>query len=398
MNTHEIQTNVENLINNFSEQEFIYDLLIAYGISKTSTTRLKKGDYNLSKITGEVLFKKKVFFKVEQSDKLLSCIEIVSTEKRILKQQPRFVILTDFKQLVAKDLKLNTALDIKIKDLPKSFDFFLPLAGSEVYNSSNDNEADRNASYKMAILYDLLIEKNPKIYDSKEATHHLNIFLSRLLFCFFAEDTDIFADNIFTNILAQHTQTNGKDTHTFLDELFNKLNTEKTDDYPNYLAKFPYVNGGLFKDVISSPIFTLKARKTLIELGDLDWKNINPDIFGSMIQAVTNGKDRSKLGMHYTSVDNILKLINPLFLDELYEVFEKSNSVKQLRLLIARIAKIKFFDPACGSGNFLIISYKEIRVLEIKILAKIIDLTKQTSVPLGGGYSNAAYTILRHRN
>jgi hypothetical protein len=384
MNTHEIQTNVENLVNNFSEQEFIYDLLIAYGISKTSTTRLKKGDYNLSKIEGEVLFKKKVFFKVEQADKLLSCIEIIATEKRILKQHPRFVILTDFKQLVAKDLKLGTALDIKIKDLPNAFDFFLPLAGSEVYNSSNDNEADKNASYKMAILYDLLIEKNPDIYESREAVHHLNIFLSRLLFCFFAEDTQIFADNIFTDTLAQHTQTNGEDTHTFLDELFNKLNTEKTDKYPNYLAKFPYVNGGLFKDIINSPSFTFKARKTLIELGDLDWKNINPDIFGSMIQAVVAGDDRSKLGMHYTSVNNILKLIKPLFLDELYEVLETANSVKKLRLLIARIAKIKFFDPACGSGNFLIISYKEIRVLEIKILAKIIDLTQQISVPLGG--------------
>jgi hypothetical protein len=299
MKSTEIQYNVQSIIDNFSKEEFIYDLLIAYGISKTSVTRLKKGDYNYSKIEGEILHKKKLFFKVEASDKLLSSIDEISKESRILKHKPRFAILTDFKHLVAKDLKLGTNLDIEIKELPNYFDFFLPLAGSEVYNASNDNEADRNASYKMASLYDLLIEENPDIYKSKEDIHNLNIFLSRLLFCFFAEDTEIFEDDIFTNTLAQHTAENGKDTHTFLDTLFERLNAEKGDKYPDYLAKFPYVNGGLFKDSINSPVFTHKARKTLIQLGDLEWKNINPDIFGSMIQAVVIPDYRSDLGIHY---------------------------------------------------------------------------------------------------
>lgn len=164
MKSTEIQHNVQNLIDNFSKDEFVFDLLVAYGISKTSVTRLKKGDYNLSKVDGEVLYKKKVFFKVEASDKLLNSIEVIAKEERIVRQQPRFVILTDFKQLVAKDLKLSKNLDIPLKDLPNYFDFFLPLAGSEVYNASNNNEADRNASYKMASLYDLLIEENPTIY------------------------------------------------------------------------------------------------------------------------------------------------------------------------------------------------------------------------------------------
>jgi len=251
----------------------------------------------------------------------------------------------------------------------------LPLAGSEIYNAKNDDEADRNASYKMADLYDLLIEENPQIYNSKASIHNLNIFLSRLLFCFFSEDTEIFEENIFTNTLAQHTAENGKDTHTFLDNLFDRLNDEKANKYPDYLAKFPYVNGGLFSDKIDSPIFTTKARKTLIDLGELQWKDINPDIFGSMIQAVVIPDYRSDLGMHYTSVINILKLIKPLFLDELYEAFENATTINQLRTLVKRVSKIKFFDPACGSGNFLIITYKEIRLLEIKILEKIIDLS-----------------------
>lgn len=378
MKSTEIKHNVQNLIDNFSKDEFVFDLLVAYGISKTSVTRLKKGDYNLSKVDGEILYKKKIFFKIEASNKLLSSIEEVVKEDRILKHQPRFAILTDFKQLVARDLKLGKNLDIQLKELPNYFDFFLPLAGSEVYNASNNNEADRNASYKMASLYDLLIEENPNIYNSKESIHHLNIFLSRLLFCFFAEDTEIFEKNIFTNTLAQHTQNDGSDTNVFLDELFLKLNTEDGSQYPDYLAKFPYVNGGLFNEKIASPIFTSKARKTLIELGDLNWSEINPDIFGSMIQAVVDKDYRSDLGMHYTSVENILKLIKPLFLDELYEAYENATTVNHLRTLIKRISKLKFFDPACGSGNFLIISYKEIRLLEIKVLEKITDLEGQS--------------------
>jgi len=392
MKSTEIQHNVQTIIANFSKEEFIYDLLIAYGISKTSVTRLKKGDYNISKIEGEILYKKKIIFKVEASDKLLSSIDEISKEDRILKQNPRFAILTDYKHIVAKDLKLGKNLDIEIKELPNYFDFFLPLAGSEVYNASNNNEADRNASYKMASLYDLLIDENPNIYNSKESIHQLNIFLSRLLFCFFAEDTEIFEqESVFTDTLAQHTAENGKDTHIFLDDLFDRLDTEKGDKYPAYLAKFPYVNGGLFNQKIDSPKFTAKARKTLIDLGGLQWAAINPDIFGSMIQAVVIPEYRSDLGMHYTSVINILKLIKPLFLDELYEAFENATTVNQLQKLIQRISKIKFFDPACGSGNFLIITYKEIRLLEIKILGKITDLEtnptfKWTSIQLSQFY------------
>ncbi|NLP59278.1 DNA methyltransferase [Lutibacter sp. B1] len=392
MKSTEIKHNVQTLIDNFSKDEFIYDLLVAYGISKTSVTRLKKGDYNLSKLDGEILYKKKIFFKVESTNKLLSSIDAISKEERILKHKPRFAILTDYKELVAKDLRLGKSLDIEIKELPNYFDFFLPLAGSEVYNASNNNEADRNASYKMASLYDLLIEENPNIYNSKESIHHLNIFLSRLLFCFFAEDTEIFEqDSIFTNTLAQHTAENGSDTHSFLNDLFDRLDSKSGKDYPDFLAKFPYVNGGLFGQKINSPKFTSKARKTLIELGELQWKDINPDIFGSMIQAVVIPDYRSDLGMHYTSVENIKKLIKPLFLDELYEAFENATTVNQLNKLINRMSKIKFFDPACGSGNFLIITYKEIRLLEIKILQKITDLEpnptfKWTSVQLSQFY------------
>lgn len=381
MNSIDIANNVKSIFENFSKEEFIYDLLVAYGISKTSVTRLKKGDFNLSKVSGEVLYKKKIFFKEEEIDKILFSADALSADERVLKHSPRFLVVTDYKTLVAKDLKLGKAIDIPIEDLPRYYDFFLPLAGSEVYVTKNDNKADRDAAYKMAELYDCLIHANEGVYTSKESLHSLNIFLSRLLFCFFAEDTAIFEEEgIFTNSLVQHTQSDGSDTHLFLSELFRRLNSKVGKDFPAYLAeKFPYVNGGLFRDQIESPKFTSKARKILIELGELQWQEINPDIFGSMIQAVVLPEYRSDLGMHYTSVENILKLIKPLFLDELKEEFEKRrDSVDQLRKLISRISKMRFFDPACGSGNFLIITYKELRALEIEILQRIIEIQTPT--------------------
>lgn len=378
MNSNQIKINLEDLVNKLNHQEFIYDFLLAYGISKTSITRLKKGDFNLSKIDGEVLYKNKIYFKTEESDRLLIAIEESANDEKVLKYNPRFIITTDFETIVSKDLKTKLNRDFPIIDLPRYFDFFLPLTGAEIYKSSNDNKADRDAAYKLGQLYEILVIDNP---DYRNESHNLNIFLSRLLFCFFAEDTGIFEKkSVFTETLSQHTSENGNNVDDFLNQLFQRLNS-KDGSFAAYLEQFPYVNGGLFRDNIKSPKFSAKARRILIECGDLDWSEINPDIFGSMIQAVADPEERSDLGMHYTSVPNIKKLIEPLFLDELYEDFQKNfEHSNNLKRLINRIAKMKFFDPACGSGNFLIITYKEIRLLEIKIIQRLIDLEKQRSL------------------
>lgn len=377
MNSIEIERKLNDIVNNLGRDEFIYEFLLAYGISKTSITRLKKGDFNLSKIEGEILYKNKVFFAIEASDRLLIKAEESSKEERIVKQSPRFIIITDFETIIAKDLKTKTNRDFKVAELPRYLDFFLPLTGAEIYKSSNDNKADRDAAYKLAQLYDILVTDNPDIY--KGGSHNLNVFLSRLLFCFFAEDTGIFnRRSVFTETLSQHTSEDGSNVHQYLNSLFHRLRSND-GDFPVFLKEdFPYVNGGLFRDNIQSPRFSAKARKILLECGDLDWSEINPDIFGSMIQAVAEPEERSDLGMHYTSVPNIKRLIEPLFLNELYDEFRKYyDSVTNLQKLINRISKIKFFDPACGSGNFLIIAYKEVRLLEIKIIQRLIDLEKE---------------------
>ncbi len=376
MKKNEIQQRLQDISTNFDKENFIYDFLLSFGLSKTTITRLKKGDYNLSKNEGELFYKGKIFFKSLTEGSLMDTIDELSKDDKILRQKPRFIVVTDFERFFATDTKLKTNKEFTLDELAEQTDFFLPLSGAEIYRVHNNNELDRNAAYKLGELYDILVVDNPDWI--AKGSHQLNIFLSRLLFCFFAEDTGIFAvKSIFTEALANNTKADGSDVDEFLSLLFKRLNTTDTElvEVPSYLKDFPYVNGGLFRDEIECPKFSKKARQILIDSGELDWSEINPDIFGSMIQAVADPSERNNLGMHYTSVVNILKLIKPLFLDELYEEFEKNkNNAKALDKLLVRLSKIKFFDPACGSGNFLIITYKELRNLEIQIIKQLIDL------------------------
>jgi len=371
MNIAQIEINLQKVIESFFEETFVYDLLLAYGLPKTSIARLKKGNLNLSKLQGEISWKKKLFFKEEYVDDLHLTISKLQGE---LKYNQRFVIVTDYITLLAIDSKTDDKLDIPIKDLPKYYDFFLPWAGMEKTQHQNENPADVKAAEKMAKLFDDI--KHDNADDSPDFIHGLNVFLSRLLFCFFAEDTHIFDDNQFTNAIDSHTQTDGSDLHNYLDTLFDVLNTpeRKRNNLPEYLNAFPYVNGGLFKDKYQAPVFTRRSRQAILNSGDQDWSAINPDIFGSMFQAVISVDQRGSLGQHYTSVPNIMKVIEPLFLNDLYESFENIKEIsrtklkiKKLNVLLDRLYSIKIFDPACGSGNFLIITYKELRILEMKI-------------------------------
>jgi hypothetical protein len=201
---------------------------------------------------------------------------------------------------------MNVTLDISLKDLPKNYDFFLPWAGMEKAQLQNENPADIKAAVKMAKLFDEIKTDNED--DSPEFLHSLNIFLSRLLFCFFAEDADIFEDNQFSNAIASHTQQDGSDLKEYLDKLFEVLNTPENQrvGLPEYLNAFPYVNGGLFAKKHNVPKFSRGSRKALIESGNQDWSAINPDICGSMFQAVITIDQRSSLGQHYTSVPIVM--------------------------------------------------------------------------------------------
>ncbi|MCD4719636.1 MAG: N-6 DNA methylase [Desulfobacula sp.] len=371
MNIEKIEDTIQSLVTDLDEKSFIYDLLLAYNQPKSSITRLKKGDYNLSKISDEILWKKKLFFKNETDSDLHDLIDKLKNDPGIIKHHPRFIIVTDFQTLLSVDTRTKDTLDIPIVSLAKHYDFFLPWAGMEKSQFQSENPADIKAAERMGRLYDLILEDNPAESETN-SRHLLNTFLSRLLFCFFAEDTGIFADDQFTNALASHTDQDGSDLQAYLQKLFKVLNLRERFDCPQFLQDFPYVNGGLFANDHPVPIFSTRSRKIIIECGALNWKAINPDIFGSMIQAVVHNDRRSSMGMHYTSVVNIMKVIEPLFLNDLYAELDRAkNNKKKLIKLLDRLCHLRIFDPACGSGNFLIIAYKELCKLEIEIFKRL---------------------------
>lgn len=359
------------------DREFLFDLLLAYGKPKSVVTRLRNGSLNVAADTvREVAQKNVVYFRDSAGDPLAE-IEELRTAAHVVRFNPRFIITTDFSELLAIDTKTGENLVISIHEIDKHFTFFLPWAGMEKAQYVAEAHADVKAAERIGKLFDELVKANPGLLEISTSRHALNVFFTRLLFCFFAEDTSIFKEGQFTTSIGSHTQEDGSDTHEFITAIFAALDTEAADNKPAYVADFPYVNGRLFSisedDVV--PQFTRRARELLLDLGALKWDEINPDIFGSMFQAIVTPGSRSNLGQHYTSVPNILKTIEPLFLDDLKEEFDTGfDSVTRLKRLHQRISEIKVFDPACGSGNFLVIAYKELRRLEHAILERLADL------------------------
>lgn len=272
--------------------------------------------------------------------------------------------------------------------------FFLPWAGIEKAQLESLHYANVKAAEKMARLYDEILMR--KAVSGSDGLHALNVFFTRLLFCFFAEDTGIFDKGKFTNAVASLTRADGGDVHSLLEQIFMVLDTtpEERGDVQSYLRGFGYVNGSLFSDWLPVPEFSAKARSIILECGELDWSEINPDIFGSMMQAVVHPGERASLGMHYTSVENIMKVLRPLFLDSLEEAFdEAADDPRKLKKLHDRLSQIKVFDPACGSGNFLVIAYKEIRRFEHRILKRLHELNDD---PLGSGLFEESKVKLDH--
>jgi type I restriction-modification system DNA methylase subunit len=375
-----------------SNDEFVYELLLAYGTPKATVARLKKGQLNLAQEPGEVLLKKKLWFKTVSSD-LFDAMEDLKSDKATKTNDPRFLIVTDFEHMLAVDRKTDDTLDVELSELETHFDFFLPWAGMEKTKLSNENPADVKAAEKMAKLFDVIKQDNLDYV--RDNPHEMNIFLSRLLFCLYAEDTGIFPKNAVCNAIASYTAVDGTDLPEFFTTLFNWLdksdharsniqhqNNSANGEGHSGIRELPYVNGGLFKDHYPVPKFSAKSRRMIIESGTLNWSEINPDIFGSMFQAVIDPAERHNLGQHYTSVTNIMKVIEPLFLNDFKAELEKAREMTRgkmqaLNRLLDRIANVKIFDPACGSGNFLIIAYKELRRLEIAVFQELEKIEPQ---------------------
>lgn len=365
---------MEQICSNPKRDEFVFSFLDAYGFAKSTITRLRNGDdsRNVAVDSGDIGLRKQLYFSVlEPGSDVASVADSFKTSDVVTRNDIRFVIATDFEDVVAYDLKADERLDVPFDELAQNYAFFLPLAGYEKAVMYSEHPADLKASEKMGQLFDLIRERND--LTKPEDIHALNVFLTRLLFCFYAEDTGIFDEGQLSYAIQSYTQEDGSDLDQFFTDLFAVLNLDDRSPERKKMAAqfqaFKYVNGGLFRDDEPVPEFGRKSRRILLECARLNWSEINPDIFGSMFQAVIDEEQRGNLGQHYTSVSNIMKVIQPLFLDPLYAELEKARGVeKKLKALLVRIGELRIFDPACGSGNFLIIAYKELRRLEMHVI------------------------------
>jgi len=281
---------------------------------------------------------------------------------------PRYVLVSDFARFRLFDLETGEQHEIKLKDLYKHVRLFGFIAGYQTQELKPQDPANIKAAELMGKLHDQLKAIG---YEG----HVLEVYLVRLLFCMFAEDTSIFERCQFQDYIEQKTAEDGHDLASHLATLFHVLNTpedKRLTIRDEHLAEFPYVNGKLFDETLPPAAFDTAMRQALLDCCALDWSRISPAIFGSLFQSVMDPKARRNLGAHYTEEKNILKLIKPLFLDDLWAEFKRLNSLKrsekQLVEFHQRLAKLKFFDPACGCGNFLVIAYRELRLLELEIL------------------------------
>lgn len=390
MNAVEIEQAISDLaLQPFDSAEFPYAFLAAFGNKDTALKRLRAGNNNASDVLGGVLQRNNIHIATCVEGAVGDTLKALRDSPSTTKAKAKFILATDGQTLEAEELITGETIACDYLDLPNHFGFLLPLAGISTIKEIKDNPIDVRATSRLNKLYVELLNENPG-WAKAERRADMNHFMARLVFCFFAEDTDIFhGDGLFTKTIEQYSERDGSNTHQVLSEIFRAMNIKLPERattlprLPSWANSFPYVNGGLFSDGTEAPHFTRMARTYLLHAGNLNWQKINPDIFGSMIQAVADDEERGALGMHYTSVPNILKVLNPLFLDDLREQLDAAGDNKaKLLNLRKRMARIRVFDPACGSGNFLVIAYKQMREIEAEINRRRSEAHNKSEIPL----------------
>ncbi|MCK8458659.1 class I SAM-dependent DNA methyltransferase [Sphingomonas faeni] len=388
MNPVEIEEAVSKLaLEPFDRAEFPYQFLTAFGNKNTTIQRLRAGATNASDVDGGVLQRSNIHIATCASGDVDATLKALRDSQKTASGKAKFILATDGEDFQAEDVSGEATVACAFAEFPDHFGFFLPLAGITTVAQIRESSFDIRATGRLNRLYVQLLEDNPD-WARAERRVDMNHFMARLIFCFFAEDTDIFVgEGLFTTTVGQMSARDASDTHTVIGEVFRSMDTKLGDrekaKIPRYTNQFPYVNGNLFGGSTDTPRFSKIARSYLLHIGSLNWRKINPDIFGSMIQAVADDEERGALGMHYTSVPNILKVLNPLFLDDLRgALVDSGDNARKLLNLRNRMAKIRVFDPACGSGNFLVIAYKEMRAIEAEINKRRREPDRRTDIPL----------------
>ncbi|KHS45830.1 class I SAM-dependent DNA methyltransferase [Novosphingobium subterraneum] len=386
MNPVEIEEAVSNLaLEPFDRVEFPFQFLRAFGNKDTAIARLKAGNTNQSDVPGAVLQRGNIHIAACAPGAVDDTLKALRESPKTASQKVKFILATDGEAFQAEDMNGGGTVACSYAEFPDHFGFFLPLAGITTVEQIRESSFDIKATGRLNKLYVELLKDNPDWASRREDMNH---FMARLIFCFFAEDTDIFlGEGLFSKTIEQMSARDSSDTHLVMAEIFRAMDTKPADreaaGIKRYANQFPYVNGQLFSGSTECPRFSKIARSYLLHIGSLNWQKINPDIFGSMIQAVADDEERGALGMHYTSVPNILKVLNPLFLDDLRAKLEEAgDNPRKLLNLRQRMAKIRVFDPACGSGNFLVIAYKEMRAIEAEINKRRGEPDRRSDIPL----------------
>lgn len=372
----------EDVTNERAEaQSFLNEFLYVFGVNRKKVAffenPVEKADGHKGFI--DMLWKGKILVEMKSKGKNLDDAYNQAFDY-ILKLKdyeiPEYIMICDFENIHLYNLDNKKIWKFKLNELPKKIRLFGFLAG---YNETNYTELlplNQEAAEQMALLHDELKEIG-------YSGHNLEVYLVRLLFCLFAENTALFRPRQFYEYIVD-SREDGKDLAQKLAELFEVLNTpveNRLKTLDEDLLEFPYVNGKLFEEVLPIAGFNSKMRERLLKSCLKDWSGISPAIFGSMFQSIMNPDERRNLGAHYTSEENIMKVIKPLFLDDLWSRFEKiKHNKKQLELLHEELSQLTFLDPACGCGNFLIITYRELRRLELKILQLLYDPNKKVIV------------------
>ncbi len=387
MNAVEIEQAVSALAEMpFERATFPYAFLEAFGNKDTTIKRLRSGASNKSDLGG-VLQPSNIHIATCTSGAVTQTLHALKASPATSRAKAKFILATDGETLEAEDLASGETVACTYRDFADHFGFFLPLAGITTVKEIRESSFDIRATSRLNRLYVELLKDNPE-WGTAARRHDMNHFMARLIFCFFAEDTDIFSKpKLFISTAQTMSASDSSNTHEVISTVFRAMNVRSPDraaaGIPRWAEPFPYVNGGLFSGSADVPQFSKIARSYLLHIGSLDWTKINPDIFGSMIQAVAEDEERGALGMHYTSVPNILKVLSPLFLDDLREkLSEAGDNARKLLNLRNRMARIRVFDPACGSGNFLVIAYKEMRAIEAEINKRRSEPQRRSDIPL----------------
>ncbi|ASC07565.1 class I SAM-dependent DNA methyltransferase [Acetobacter pasteurianus] len=376
----------------FNPGEFPFEFLQAFGNRDVTIKRLRKD--NRSDVPGAVLQRNNIHLAVCPEGHVAQTLNLLRESPKTQSAKARFLLATDGVTFEAEDRTEDEHITDVFTHLADRFGFFLPLAGITTVQKIKNNPIDVKATSRLNRLYVELLKENPD-WATEERRHDMNHFMARLIFCFFAEDTGIFLNNLFTRTIQTMTEGATDQTHEVMAELFRTMDLDTRNDdrekggVKSWARDFPYVNGNLFSGTTDCPKFNKLARTYLLRAGELNWAQINPDIFGSMIQAVADEGERGALGMHYTSVPNIRKVLNPLFLDGLREELEKAGqNTQKLHALKERLSGIRVFDPACGSGNFLVIAYKDMRDIQSEIddRLKIERAERKSVIPLANFY------------